>query len=136
MLRQKGLPGARARRRGLSDAALGEHRRQLRYKCAWYGSVLVEKDRFFPSSKTCSDCDAINDIGWSEHWKCGQCHAYHQRDDNAAVVLAREGDLGGVAAPVKHGAERKTGPRPAVGVDMRKGDLALVGSINPARGAE
>jgi putative transposase len=97
MLQQKGLPGARARRRGLSDAALGEHRRQLRYKCAWYGSVLVEKDRFFPSSKTCSDCDAINDIGWSEHWECGQCHAYHQRDDNATVVLAREGDLGGVA---------------------------------------
>jgi len=45
MLRQKGLPGARARRRGLSDAALGEPRRQLRYKCAWYGSTLVEADR-------------------------------------------------------------------------------------------
>jgi transposase len=29
MLRQKGLPGARARRRGLSDSALGQTRRQL-----------------------------------------------------------------------------------------------------------
>ena len=32
MLRQKGLPGARARRRGLSDAALGTTRRHLSYK--------------------------------------------------------------------------------------------------------
>ena len=41
MLRQKGLPGARARRRGLSDSALGETRRQLGYKSGWYGSRLV-----------------------------------------------------------------------------------------------
>jgi len=37
-LRQKGLPGARARRRGLPDSALGETRRQLGYKTGWYGS--------------------------------------------------------------------------------------------------
>ena len=41
MLRQKGLTGARARRRGLSDSALGETRRQLGYKAGWYGSRLV-----------------------------------------------------------------------------------------------
>ena len=41
MLRQKGLAGARARRRGLSDSALGETRRQLAYKTGWYGSRLV-----------------------------------------------------------------------------------------------
>jgi len=32
MLRQKGLSGARARRRGLSDAALATPRRQLSYQ--------------------------------------------------------------------------------------------------------
>jgi len=35
MLRQQGLPGARARRRGLADAALAEVRRQLRDKTGW-----------------------------------------------------------------------------------------------------
>jgi putative transposase len=75
MLRQKGLPGARARRRGLSDATLGQPRRQLRYKCAWYGSTLVEADRFFPSSKTCQLCGHVQDIGWSEHWSCVACMA-------------------------------------------------------------
>ncbi|CNW11886.1 transposase [Mycobacterium tuberculosis] len=49
MLRQKGLPGARARRRGLSDAALGTPRRHLSYKTVWYGSALVVADRWFPS---------------------------------------------------------------------------------------
>ncbi|WP_044097074.1 IS607 family element RNA-guided endonuclease TnpB, partial [Mycobacterium canetti] len=56
MLRQKGLPGARARRRALSDAALGTPRRHLSYKTGWYGSSLVVADRWFPSSKTCHAC--------------------------------------------------------------------------------
>ena len=125
MLSQRGLPGARARRRGLSDAALGEIRRQLRYKCAWYESTLIEADQFFPSSKTCHGCGQVQDIGWSEHWGCDACGAAHQRDDNAAINLARwpaghSGDLGGVAAPVKRGAEHQTGPRPAAGEDTRE----------------
>ena len=140
MARQKGLPGARARRRRLSDAALGEIRRQLRYKCAWYGSTLIEADRFFPSSKTCHGCGHIQDIGWSEHWVCDGCSAPHQRDDNAAINLARwptghPGDLGGVAAPVKRGAEHKTGPCPAAGEDTREGGPAAAGLNNSVRSA-
>ena len=63
LLQQKGLLGARARRRGLSDSAMGEIRRQLRYKCPWYGSTLIEADRFFPSSKTCHACGHVQSIG-------------------------------------------------------------------------
>jgi transposase len=89
MLRQKGLTGARARRRGLSDSALGEPRRHLTYKTGWYGSRLVVADRWFPSSKTCHACGHVQDIGWAEHWICGSCGVVHQRDDNAAINLAR-----------------------------------------------
>jgi putative transposase len=128
MLAQKGLTGARARRRGLSDSALGEPRRQLAYKSAWYGSKLVVADRFFPSSRTCHVCGHAQDIGWAEHWACGQCGTRHQRDDNAAVNLARyeppaAGDsaVGPVGAAVKRRADRKTGPRPAGGSEARKG---------------
>src|SRR5258708_820400 len=49
MLRQKGLPGARARRRGLSDAALGTPRRHLAYKTGWYRAALVVAPRRVPS---------------------------------------------------------------------------------------
>jgi putative transposase len=79
LLQLKGLPGARSRRRGLSDAAMGEIRRQLRYKCPWYGSTLIEADRFFPSSKTCHACGHVQSIGWFEHWTCEECNSSHQQ---------------------------------------------------------
>ncbi|BBY45828.1 IS607 family element RNA-guided endonuclease TnpB [Mycolicibacterium celeriflavum] len=125
MLRQKGLPGARARRRGLSDAALGTPRRHLSYKTGWYGSALVVADRWFPSSKTCHACGHVQDIGWAEHWQCHSCSVAHQRDDCAAVNLARYEEtpsvVGPVGAAVKRGADRKTRPSRAGGCEARKG---------------
>ncbi len=128
MLRQKGLTGARARRRGLADSALGETRRQLAYKTGWYGSRLVIADRWYPSSKTCHACGHVQEIGWNEHWTCTGCGTGHQRDDNAAINLARyeppaTGDsaLGPVKAAVKRGADHKTRPRRAGGDETRKG---------------
>jgi putative transposase len=135
MLQQKGLPGARARRRGLSDAAMGEIRRHLRYKCTWYGSTLIEAGRYFPSSKTCHECGNVQDIGWSEHWSCDSCGKAHQRDDNAAINLARWASLGSVRAPVKRGAEHRTEPRSAAGEDTRKGGPASAGLNNSVRSA-
>jgi putative transposase len=135
MLRQKGLPGARARRRGLSDSALGETRRQLAYKTGWYGSRLIVADRWYPSSKTCHTCGHVQDIGWAEHWTCTGCGATQQRDDNAAINLARHeppvaGDsaVGPVRAAVKRRADRKTGPRPAGGDEARKGTSRKAGN--------
>jgi putative transposase len=125
MLRQKGLPGARARRRELSDAALGTPRRHLSYKTRWYGAHLVTADRWFPSSKTCHACGHVPDIGWDEQWRCGRCSVTHQRDDNDAINLARYEEtssiVGAVGPAVKRGADRKTGPRPSGGREARKG---------------
>ncbi|HZC09622.1 MAG TPA: zinc ribbon domain-containing protein, partial [Mycobacterium sp.] len=100
-------------------------RRHLTYKTGWYGSALVVADRWFPSSKTCHDCGHVQDIGWTEKWQCDRCSVTHQRDDNAAVNLARYEEtssvVGLVGAAVKRGADRKTGPRPAGGREARKG---------------
>jgi putative transposase len=100
MLRHKGLPGARARRRGLSDAALGTPRRHLSYTTGWYGSTPVVADRWFPSSKTCHACGHVQDIGWDDEWQCGGCSATHRRDDNAAINLARYEEPVSVVGPV------------------------------------
>ncbi|MBW0013432.1 IS607 family element RNA-guided endonuclease TnpB [Mycobacterium sp.] len=125
MLKQKGLPGARARRRGISDAALGTPRRHLSYKTGWYGSALVIADRWFASSKTCHACGHVQDIGWDEHWQCGGCSVTHQRDDNAAINLARYEEtssvVGPVGAAVKRGADHKTRLSRAGGREARKG---------------
>ena len=121
MLTQRNLAGARTRRRRQADAALGEMRRQLRYKCGWYNSRLVEADRWFPSSQICSRCGWRNtELGWQQQWTC-QCGTVHDRDDNAAVNLARypAGDLGTVGASVKRRADHKTSIALAGGEEAR-----------------
>jgi len=74
------------------DAALGEFRRQLAYKAVWHRKHLSVIDRYFPSSKLCSECGAINqNLALSERvWTCG-CGAVHDRDLNAARNIRAEG---------------------------------------------
>ncbi|MCZ8046541.1 MAG: zinc ribbon domain-containing protein [Microcystis sp. LE19-41.2A] len=43
----------------ISDVSWGEITRQLAYKCRWYGRNYIEIDRWFPSSKRCSNCGYI-----------------------------------------------------------------------------
>ena len=47
--------------RAILDMSFFEQRRQLEYKAAMTGSVVVVADRFFASSKICSDCGTKND---------------------------------------------------------------------------
>ena len=42
--------------RAQHDAAMAELRRELSYKCSWYGSVLWLAAWWYPSSKICSGC--------------------------------------------------------------------------------
>ncbi|CCI19145.1 transposase (fragment) [Microcystis aeruginosa PCC 9807] len=43
----------------ICDVSWGEITRQLAYKCRWYGRNYIEIDRWFPSSKRCSNCGYI-----------------------------------------------------------------------------
>ena len=74
------------------DAALGEFRRQLEYKSLWYRKHLVVIDRYFPSSKLCRECGAINQnlTLLDRVWAC-ECGAVHERDLNAAQNIRAEG---------------------------------------------
>jgi putative transposase len=47
--------------RAIHDVAFSEFRRQLTYKADWYGKILETVDRWFPSSKRCSECRYILD---------------------------------------------------------------------------
>ena len=79
--------------RALSDAAMSEMIRQLEYKCAWHGRGFARVGRFYPSSKTCSECGhVLAELPLSTRsWECPECGASHDRDLNAAVNIAREG---------------------------------------------
>jgi putative transposase len=74
--------------RAISDAGFAEFLRQLTYKAGWYGSKIWAADRWYPSSKTCSACGAVN-AGLTladRAWVCA-CGAAHDRDVNAAANL-------------------------------------------------
>ena len=79
--------------RSMLDAAFGEFTRQLTYKAAWYGKQLVKIDRYFPSSKLCSACGhKLQELKLSvRSWRCPECGALHDRDENAAINIETEG---------------------------------------------
>src|SRR5689334_15278045 len=70
------------------DAAMGEFRRQLTYKCLWSRKHCVPVDRFFPSSRLCNVCGAINDrLTTSDREWDRACQTHHRRDFLAACNL-------------------------------------------------
>ena len=79
--------------RAISDCGWGEFRRQLGYKCAWYGRELVVINRWFPSSKTCSACGhRLAELSLStRRWTCPSCRTLHDRDVNAAKNILAAG---------------------------------------------
>jgi putative transposase len=83
-----GMVANRRLARAISDLGFGEFFRQLEYKSQWYGSSVWAADRWFPSSKLCGGCGAINrDLTLADRvWTCG-CGLEHDRDVNAARNL-------------------------------------------------
>ncbi len=74
--------------KSIADQGFYEFRRQLEYKTHWYGSELVVVDRFFPSSKTCSNCGHVMDMPLSVRtFDCPECGVSIERDLNASINL-------------------------------------------------
>ncbi|NEP88382.1 MAG: IS200/IS605 family element transposase accessory protein TnpB [Okeania sp. SIO2C2] len=72
----------------IADCGFYEFRRQLSYKCKWYGSKLVIADRFYPSSQLCSHCGHRQKMPLSMRtYECSNCGSRADRDFNAAINL-------------------------------------------------
>jgi putative transposase len=72
--------------KSIADASWSEFVRQLTYKAQWSGRTLVGIDRWYPSSKRCSDCGhTVSKLPLSvRSWTCPECGSIHDRDVNAA----------------------------------------------------
>ena len=76
--------------KALSDAAMSDLLRQIRYKAQWYGTTVVEANRTYPSSKTCSACQVVDTaLKRESRWTCPNCGADHDRNENAARNLLK-----------------------------------------------
>jgi putative transposase len=82
MMKNHKLAGA------VADSALYEIRRQVEYKASWYDCKLVFADRWYPSSKTCSNCGHIQEMPLKERvFDCKVGGQIRDRDLNASLNL-------------------------------------------------
>ena len=78
--------------RAIADIGFYEFRRQLDYKMALRGGVVIVADRYFPSSKLCRFCGGKHEqLKLSDReWVCPHCgRIIRSRDLNAALNLCR-----------------------------------------------
>lgn len=75
--------------KAVSDASFFELRRQLEYKTAKTGARLHFVDRWYPSSKTCSNCGSVKaKLSLTERiYRCENCGLVIDRDLNAAINI-------------------------------------------------
>jgi putative transposase len=72
----------------VSNNCFYEIRRQLVDKQAHYGTKVELVDRWFPSSKTCSQCSHVQELKLSDRiFNCGNCGHIQDRDENASRNL-------------------------------------------------
>ena len=87
-LRVKGLFQNGHLAKALADAGMNSLLGRIAYKARWYGRELITADTFYPSSKTCFDCGAVNQgLRLEKSWACPSCGVIHDRDANAARNL-------------------------------------------------
>ena len=86
----KGMMKNRHLSKAIAEQSLYKFTQLLTYKCELYGIKLVKADRWFPSSKTCSECGCVkHDLKLSDRvYKCPECGSEIDRDLNAAINLA------------------------------------------------
>jgi putative transposase len=97
--------------KSVHDAGWSQFVSMLEYKAARYGRHFAKVDRWFPSSKLCSECGAVAEsmpLNVRE-WTC-PCGAVHDRDINAAINILAAGRVDRLNAC---GAQVRPGPAPA-----------------------
>lgn len=77
----------------ISDVSWSKFVDMLKYKSDWNDRQLVQIDKFYPSSKSCSVCHYMNEglTLKDREWTCPSCNTHHDRDINAAKNILIQG---------------------------------------------
>ncbi len=106
--------------KAISDVGWGMFINFIDYKLQGKGGLLVKIDRWFPSSKTCSNClYKISEMPLDiREWTCPSCGIHHDRDENAAINIRAEGirqlSVSGTGTTAGGGEVRPKGGRKSV----------------------
>ncbi|MFQ6229243.1 RNA-guided endonuclease TnpB family protein [Nocardia sp. NPDC002869] len=115
--------------RAVRDAGWTDFARLLHYKQQWRSGAVVTADRWFPSSKRCSACGAVNaGLTLADRvFTCG-CGYRADRDLNAAVNLAAWAGNGDVSrSPDLRAGGRVTNVRRREGADRHPAGAGATG---------
>ena len=87
----KGMMKNKHLSKAIQQQGLYEFKRQIQYKCEIYGIEFIEADKWYPSSKMCSECGHIkHKLSLSERtYICEECGVIIDRDFNASINLSR-----------------------------------------------
>lgn len=91
----KGMMKNRRLSRAIADVGWSGLLTKVDYKLQHKGGQLARIDRWFPSSKTCSCCGAVNKTLTLKQrsWLCTGCNTVHDRDTNASRNIEQQGVL-------------------------------------------
>lgn len=92
-LNVKGMQKNHHLAKSIADCSWYSFITMLQYKGEWYGCEIHQINRWYPSSKTCSNCNfKIDSLPLDvREWDCPNCHTHHDRDINAAINILKEG---------------------------------------------
>ncbi|WP_336770539.1 transposase [Bacillus bombysepticus] len=90
-------------RKSLQDTAWFTFVQYVCYKAEAEGKKVIFAERFFPSTKRCSQCSKVRDIHLSERVYTCECGFVCDRDENAAKNLEWYGKQSLENSPVKKG---------------------------------
>ena len=79
--------------RSIADSSWSELIRMITYKSKRSGSIVLKADRWFSSSKLCSECGALKPkLGLDEReYICEECGCIKDRDHNASINILAHG---------------------------------------------
>jgi putative transposase len=130
----KGMIKNRKLAKSISDASWSTLVSMISYKANWYGRSFQKIDRWYPSSKTCSNCGhKETDMGLHvRDWVCSSCSATHDRDLNASVNILNKGldDLYGFSSEELSDYKRREELRPSVEIPNASSLKRLVSFID------
>ena len=87
----KGMMKNRHLSKAIAKQGFFEFKTMIKYKAQKYGIEFVEADKWYPSSKTCSECGYVKPkLSLSEReFVCECCGTVIDRDKNASINLSR-----------------------------------------------
>ena len=82
--------------KSIGDAGWSGFVSMLVYKGEWYGCQVEKIDRWYPSSRKCSECgEIVKSLPLSvREWQCPECGCEHDRDVNAAINILKQATVG------------------------------------------